>query len=145
MRSLGLDVGDKRIGVALSDPEGILASPLQIINCQGDAVDIARIAEIVAGQDVARVIVGFPRNMNGTLGEQAQKVKEFTEELSKHITVPVELRDERLSTVSAQRQMRDNRPKKSRSRGKIKNKTRYDDVAAAIILQEYLEEKRQFE
>jgi putative Holliday junction resolvase len=135
MRTLGLDVGDRRIGVALSDPGGILASPYTIINRQDEKQDIDAIIEIVSQQDVALIIVGLPRSMNGSIGRQAEKVKAFIKRLSSHTSVPLEFRDERLTTVSAKRRMGEAGTRKA---GK---KTRYDAVAAAIILQGYLDEK----
>ena len=131
-RSLGLDIGDKRIGVALSDPQGILASPLTIINCQNEAADIETIIDIVNQHQVGRVIVGLPRSMNGSLGKQAEKVMAFVRSLGKQTIIPIEFRDERLSTVSARRLMRETK----------KKKVRHDDaIAAALILQAYLDEK----
>ncbi len=133
MRSLGLDIGDKRIGVALSDPLGILASPLTIINRSShDQADIEAIISIVSQYQVGQIIVGLPLSMNGSVGMQAEKVKVFTGELRAHTEVPLEFRDERLSTVSAKRLMREV--------GKTK-KPRHDDaMAAALILQGYLDE-----
>ena len=135
MRSLGLDIGDKRIGVALSDPGGILASPYTIINCRDEKQDIEAIIDIVSQHQVERIVVGFPRSMDGSISKQARKVEAFTRRLSGYTNVPVELRDERLTTVSAKRLMREASPKKSRK------KSRYDAIAAAIILQGYLDEK----
>ena len=131
MRSLGLDIGDKRIGVALSDPQGILASPLTIIDCRDDQSDIAAIIAIINQNQVGRIIVGLPLSMDGSISEQAEKVEAFTQKLSNHTQVPIEFRDERLSTVSAKRLMQTVR--KTRQ-------TRHDAVAAALILQGYLEE-----
>jgi len=134
MRSLGLDIGDKRIGVALSDPDGILASPLTIINRREERLDIEAITNIVNQYQVKQIIVGLPRSMDGTIGKQAEKVKALTQRLCQHTQVPVEFRDERLSTVSAKRLMREaNAPK-------TKKKARDDAIAAAIILQGYLDE-----
>ena len=131
-RSLGLDIGDKRIGVALSDPQGILASPFTIINCKNEPVDIGAIVSIINQHQVERVVVGLPRLMDGSLGKQAEKVKAFAQSLGSQVKVVVEFRDERLSTVSAKRLMRDANIRK----------TRHDDaIAAAIILQGYLDEK----
>lgn len=129
-------MGDKRIGVALSDPEGILASPLTIINCKGDTADVEAITDIISQQQVKQVIVGLPRSMDGSLGKQAEKVKAFTQKLCSRTEVPVEFRDERLTTVSAKRLMRAANTKKSKS------KARYDAIAAALILQGYLDEER---
>ena len=134
-RILGLDIGDKRIGVALSDPMGILASPLIIIDRITDDRAIDDILKIVNEREVAGIIVGLPRSMNGGIGHQAEKVQSFTETLQRHTTVPVEYRDERLTTVTAIRL------KQEASTRKLNRKTRYDAMAAAIILQEYLNEK----
>ncbi len=133
MRNLGLDIGDKWIGVALSDPLGILASPLTIINRRNDRADIEAIIEIVNQNQVGQIIVGLPLSMDGSIGKQAEKVKTFTRELCTHTEVPVEFRDERLSTVSAKRLMRT---------VKKAEKTRDDAIAAALILQSYLDEAR---
>jgi putative Holliday junction resolvase len=131
MRSLGLDIGDKRIGVALSDPQGILASPYTIIHREHDSADIESLISIIREKEVTRVIAGLPRSMDGSLGEQAAKVKGFTEKLAGKIEVPVEFRDERLSTVSARRLMKE---------AKVKSTKHDDAMAAALILQGYLDE-----
>jgi len=132
MRCMGLDLGDKWIGVALSDPVGILATPLTIISSTSDLADIQAIMDIVREKEVETIIVGLPISMNGTVGQQAEKVKVFTEKLKEHAGVPVEFRDERLSSVNADRLMRESNKKKRVSRN--------DAVAAALILQSYLEE-----
>ena len=133
-RNLGLDVGDKRIGVALSDPQGILASPFTIINRHDNQRAIEAIVGMVTQNQVGRIIVGLPLSMNGSTGQQAEKVKTFTRELCDQTEVPVEFRDERLSTVEAQRLM------KAVKRAK---KISHDDaMAAAVILQGYLDEAR---
>ena len=133
-RSLGLDIGDKRIGVAISDPEGILASPLTIITRRDEGRDIAAITEIIEQKQIGRVVVGLPRSMNGGLGRQADKIAAFTRRLCGHTEVPVEFRDERLTTVLAERLKRAAGAKKPRE------KVRYDALAAALILQGYLDE-----
>lgn len=135
-RSLGLDIGDKRIGVAISDPEGKLASPLTIINCQGDIADVAAITDIISQQQVKQVIVGLPRSMDGSLGKQAEKVKAFAQKLCSQAKVPIEFRDERLTTVSAKRLMQ------AISIKKPKGKAKHDAIAATLILQGYLDERR---
>jgi len=134
MRSLGLDVGDRRIGVALSDPIGILASPLTIISRTDDTSAIQVITAIVSEHQVEQIIVGLPFSMDGSLGEQAEKVKTFVEKLCAHTNVPVDFRDERLTTVTAKRLLQDAQTKKS------KGETYDDAAAAAVILQAYLEE-----
>ena len=135
-RSLGLDIGDKRIGVALSDPDGILASPFTIINCKNEMADMEAIADIVSQHQVGQIIVGLPHSMDGSLGKQAEKVKAFTEKLRDHIEVLIEFRDERLTTVSARRLMREANTKKT------KREARDDAIAAALILQDYLDQVR---
>jgi len=131
-RSLGLDIGDRRIGVAMSDPQGILASPLTIIERTDEPADISAILAIIEQNEVGMVIAGLPLSLRGDIGPQAAKVSDFIRELSKHTKVPVELRDERLTTVSARRLMRTlGKPRKARD----------DAVAAALILQEYLDER----
>jgi putative Holliday junction resolvase len=136
MRCLGLDIGDRRIGVALSDPEGILASPLTIIERTEDSQALAAIIEIINKQDAGQVIVGLPRSLDGSLGGQAEKVKDFADRLAGQIKVPLEYRDERLTTVMAQRLKRASGGRKTRG------KARYDAQAAALILQDYLDEGR---
>ncbi|HEY83431.1 MAG TPA: Holliday junction resolvase RuvX [Dehalococcoidia bacterium] len=135
MRSLGLDIGDRRIGVALSDPQGILASPLTIIERQDELADIAAIVNIANQNQVGRIIVGLPLSMDGSFSEQTEKVRDFIQKLSEHTDIPVEFRDERLSTLAAQRLMRPLR--------KTGKKLRHDDAAAAaLILQSYLDESQ---
>jgi len=134
MRCLGLDIGDRWIGVALSDPGGILASPFSIIERKNDAQALAAIADIIDKEQVGQVVVGLPLSLDGTLSKQAEKVKDFADKLIEQAETPVEYRDERLTTVMAQRLMRASGGKKSR------RKTRDDSEAAAVILQGYLDE-----
>ena len=141
MRSLGLDVGDRRIGVALSDALGLLASPLTVLERKNEAADIEAILQIVKENQVELIIVGLPRSMNGTIGPQAEKVKAFTQKLTEASPVPVEYRDERLTTVAAKRLLQEANTKKSSKFKKIE----YDAAAAAIILQSYLNESRPLE
>ncbi|MBA7697895.1 putative pre-16S rRNA nuclease [subsurface metagenome] len=131
---MGLDIGDRRIGVAISDPSGILASPFTIINYEDDKTAIEAIIDIVDQQEIKQIVVGLPRSMDGSLGKQAEKAKAFTQKLSSHTEVPVVFRDERLTTVSAKRLMQAVNAKKTRK------KVRDDAIAAALILQSYLDE-----
>lgn len=133
MRYLGLDIGDRWIGIALSDPSGKLASPLTILKRSDYLADLEDITRIINQYEVKKVIVGLPRTMDGSLGRQAEKVKAFTDKLRRHVEVPVEFRDERLTTVSARRMMRASQTKKGR-------KKRDDAIAAAVILQGFLDE-----
>ena len=122
--------------MALSDPQGLLASPLTIINRRDETADIKAITDIVSQHQVGQIIVGLPRSMDGSLGQQAEKVKTFTQKLCSHTDVPVEFRDERLTTVSAKRLMQAVKTPKNR------RKARDDAIAAALILQGYLDETR---
>ena len=133
-RSLGLDIGDKRIGVALSDPQSILASPLTIIDRGDESQGIEAIVGVINQYQVGQIVVGLPRSMDGSIGKQAEKVEAFVQKLCCHTEVPVEFRDERLTTVSAKRLMQDASTKKTR------RKARDDAVAATLILQGYLDE-----
>jgi putative Holliday junction resolvase len=130
-RILGLDMGDSRIGVALSDPLGIMASPLTIISRTDEEADIEAIIAVARQNEVGRIIIGLPLSMDGSLGKQANKVKEFAAELSCQVDIPIEFKDERLSTVLAKRIVRNVR--------KTNRETRYDAAAAALILQSYLD------
>jgi RNAse H-fold protein YqgF len=136
-RALGIDVGDRRIGLALSDSGGILASPLIILEHMTESADIEAILKIAKEREAEQIIVGLPRLMNGDIGPQAQKVQAFTEALRSHTQIPIEYRDERLTTVTAQRLHQESGfKKKNRNNRNI----RYDAMAAAVILQDYLEE-----
>jgi putative Holliday junction resolvase len=135
MRTLGLDIGDRWVGVAMSDPLNILATPLLVFERKDECRDIQTINDIIRQYDVGLIIAGLPRSMDGKIGQQAEKVQAFVLNLSSQTKIPVEFRDERLSTISARRMMQD-------SSGKSRKKTRDDAAAAAIILQGYLEEQR---
>ena len=123
--------------MALSDPVGILATPLTIIERQDERQDIQIIVDIINQHQVKQVIVGLPRSMDGTIGEQAEKVMVFAGRLSSQTEVPVEFRDERLTTVSARRLMQAAGIRRTRK------KRRDDAIAAALILQGYLDETRE--
>jgi putative Holliday junction resolvase len=142
MRILGLDIGDRRIGVAISDPGGILARPLTIVERSGNGADVRQIAEIIRSEGVGKVIAGLPRSLSGGEGLQAESVRAFTEKLLKEVDIALEFRDERLTSVYAGRLIREARTKK-RAPDKRK-KVRDDAIAAAIILEGYLDEKRDY-
>jgi putative Holliday junction resolvase len=133
MRILGLDVGDSRIGVAISDPVEIIATPLTVITRDDDNIAIAAIGQLVGQYDVKRIVIGLPYSLDGSIGRQANKVKDFVDKLSQSTSARIELRDERLSTVAAQRLLRGAGSKKAGKRSHI------DAVAAAFILQGYLD------
>jgi putative Holliday junction resolvase len=132
MRILGLDVGDRRIGVALSDPGEVLASPLTIIERREEQEDVEAVVALVRRHEVGRIIVGLPLSMDGSQGKQVDKVKAFEAVLCRHTAVPIEFWDERLTTVSAKRMVQ-------MVRKKTEKGVRYDAVAATLILQGYLD------
>jgi len=130
---LALDLGTRRIGAALSDPTGTIASTLEVIPADSRARVIARVGELVAAHDVSRVIIGLPIRLDGTEGAEARRARQFAAALQQEIGLPVELLDERLSTAEAERAMLEADASRARRR------ERRDAVAAALILQRYLD------
>jgi len=137
MRILALDVGEKRIGVAISDLSQSLARSLKVIQRGSRQEDFAAVARLVEEHEVEKVVVGYPRSLNGMAGAQAERVERYAVGLAESLTVPVLLWDERFSTVSAERLMREAGLRSKKKRERI------DAVAAAVILQDYLD-SRQF-
>lgn len=136
MRILGIDLGDKRIGLALSDPMGWTAQGLDVITSKGSAeADIDIIKEYVEHYEVSKVIIGLPLNMDGSSGPRADKAKVFAEKLEKRLKVTVEMTDERLTTVTAERLLIEADLTRKKRRKVI------DKVAAVLILQSYLDSK----
>jgi len=133
MRYLGLDIGDKRIGIAISDPIGIVATPLEVYNCIGPKKDFKYIKEIVEENNIEVVIIGLPRNMDGSEGERAQISREFAEKLSRRINSQIIMHDERLTTISAERMLIE------ADVSRQKRKKVIDKLAAQLILQNYLD------
>lgn len=136
MRTLGLDVGERRIGVAISDPEERLAVPLRVLERRGSEADARAIAELARREGVGRIVVGLPVSLNGTLGPQARQTQAFAERLRAATDAEVVLYDERLSTAEADRHLRQLGMREREMR------SRRDAVAAAIILQAYLDSRR---
>jgi putative Holliday junction resolvase len=136
MRALGLDVGQKRIGVALSDTEGILASPLTVVDATDTEQALNAISELCNQYQVECIVVGLPISMDGTLGKQAKVVQQFISRLADAIKITIDTWDERLSSIEADRAMIATGTKKD------KKKNLRDAIAAAIILQGYLDRKR---
>ncbi len=132
MRILAVDVGEKRIGIALSDALGWLATPLTVIAYKEPKDGLAAIEELIRTHGVEQVIVGYPRSLNGTVGPQAKRVDKFVSQLHARVQVPVLLWDERLSTAQAERH----------ETGRSVQRDRIDALAAAVILQSYLDAKR---
>jgi putative Holliday junction resolvase len=133
MRTLAIDYGSKRIGLALSDPTGTLARPLPFLPAKADAKLAREIAELARREQAALILLGLPRHMNGSPGEAAAAVQAFAAILGKATTVPVRLVDERLSTVQASRQLREAGRDARAQRGLI------DSEAAAVLLQGHLD------
>ena len=136
MRVLGLDIGEKRIGVALSDPLGIIAGALTVVDRVTDDAALKQIIDLARENEAERIVVGMPRSLDGSLGKQAQAVQSFVDLLKKRTDIPVVTWDERLSTVAAERTLLEVGMKRD------KRKKRRDSLAAAIILQGYLDRER---
>lgn len=134
MRILGLDLGDKRIGVAMSDPMGWTAQGIAVITSKGSIeADIAKIKEYVERYEVEKVIVGLPLNMDGSSGPRAEKARAFANRMAKKLKVAVEMTDERLTTVAAQKLLIEADLSRAKRRKVI------DKMAAVLILQSYLD------
>lgn len=131
---MGIDLGDKRIGVALSDPMGWTAQGLDVIPGGGGTKnDIKRIREIAEKHEVEKVVVGLPLNMDGSQGPRAEKARDFAGRLARVLNLPVELWDERLTTAEAERLLIEADIKRHKRRQVI------DKMAAVLILQNYLD------
>lgn len=133
MRIIGLDLGDKTIGVAVSDPSGLIAQGIKTIKRKNIKYDIDEIIKIVNEYNAEKIVMGLPKNMNGTMGPSSQKVIEFSEKIKKHIDIEIIFQDERLTTVSAQRILIE------ADLSREKRKKVVDAVAATYILQTYLD------
>ena len=135
-RILGLDIGDRWIGVAVSDPLGILASPVTRVERTRDEAAFKAIADLVQKHEAKAVVAGLPYSMDGSLGPQAVSVQEFLRKLAQSLSVPIQTSDERLSTVIAVQGMIEAGRSRESRKGKI------DAAAAALILQWYLDKAR---
>lgn len=133
---MGLDVGDKTIGVALSDPMFLLANALETIKRKKASVDIERIKELVEENDVNLIVVGLPKNMNNTIGPQAMRVISFVDLLKKQVDVEVVYEDERMTTIQSEAVLMDMEVRRE-------NRKKYiDKIAATFILQTYLDRRK---
>ena len=137
-RIMGLDVGDKSIGVAVSDLMGLTAQGVKTVKRVGKKKDIEALKEIIKERQVNKIVSGLPKNMNGTLGPQGEKVIKFCELLEEETGIKIEYWDERLSTVAAERTLIQGNVRRENRKGVI------DMVAAVIILQGYLDRQRNF-
>ena len=136
-RVLGVDVGTVRVGLALSDATGTLASPLETLRRAKDKADLDRLAALVVEHEVAEVVVGEPVHLSGAAGASAQDAADYAQELADRIPeVPVNLIDERLSTVTAASHLREGGIDSRRQRAVI------DQAAAVVILQQYLDSRQ---
>lgn len=135
MRIMGLDVGDRTIGIAVSDAMGWTAQGVEVIRRTVLEKDLFRLKELVKTREVSSFVVGLPKNMNGTVGPQGEKVLEFVEVLKDTFGLPVVLWDERLTTVAAQKTLI------AADVSRAKRKLVVDKMAAALILQGYLDSK----
>lgn len=132
-RILGLDIGEKRIGIAMSDPLGIIASPLTQINRTGTQPAIEAILELIGQHGIVRIVAGLPYSNDGSKGKQAELVGSFLKKLSERLDIPLETWDERFTTVAARDKMIEAGIGREKGKGKI------DAIAAAVILQDYLD------
>ena len=136
-RALGIDLGEARVGVAISDELGMLAHPLETIAVKSTE-PVARIAEIAARDKIGTIVLGLPRNMDGTYGPAAEKSRAFAEKLRASTACVVKLWDERLTSVAAQRSLHEVGRNVKQSRAVI------DQVAAQLILQGWLDSQAMF-
>jgi putative Holliday junction resolvase len=133
---MGLDLGDKTIGVALSDPLFISAQPLTTIKRVKASKDIEKLKEIIEEYDVSTIVVGLPKNMNNTIGPQSMKVMSFVDLLKKEIDNEIVYEDERMTTIQSEQVLIDMKVRRE-------NRKKYiDKIAAAFILQSFLDRRK---
>jgi len=133
MRILALDHGTRRVGVAVSDELQLIAQPLEYIPPAPFAVFLARLQEILREKEASLILVGMPRNMDGSYGPAALEVQEFVAALKDAVTIPIKTWDERLTTVQAQKFLIQGNVRRDKRKEKV------DKTAAAILLQSYLD------
>jgi putative Holliday junction resolvase len=133
LRFMSLDVGEKRIGVAVSDPLGITAQGIRVVERKGQSQDIEALRQLIAEYDITCLVLGLPRNMNGTLGKKAEEIQQFGDKLKHEFSLPVVYQDERLSTRAVEATLL----AADVSRGKRRRVV--DKLAAVYILQGYLD------
>ncbi len=133
MRILALDIGTKRIGLAISDELKIIAQPVEFVPAESFDAFIERVKEILAGKPCESILVGLPRNMDGTYGPAAEKVREFVARLKDTVPIPVRTWDERLTSAQANRVLLQGNVRRTDRKQKV------DAMAAAILLQSFLD------
>ncbi len=139
MRILGLDYGSVTVGVAVSDALLVTAQPVEVIKRKSETKlrqTLARIDELIASYEVQKIVLGYPKNMNNTLGERVQRTEEFREKLEKRTGLEVVMWDERLSTVSAVEVLKEGNVRRENRKNYV------DKIAASFILQGYLDSLR---
>ena len=136
MRAMGLDVGSKTIGVAISDPFGWTAQGIETIQIKESKEEfgLVRLKELIEEYNVERIVIGLPKNMNGTIGPRAEKSLEFSEMMTDNFNLPIIMQDERLTTVQAERMLIE-----EGNASRSKRKKVIDKLAAVMILQNYLD------
>lgn len=142
MKFLGLDVGNRRVGIAFGDSDLRLATPVDVFARGTIAQDVSVVGKYVQEYDVARLIVGMPRNMDGTHGGQAEAVTRYAERVAGALNLPLIFWDERLSTVEAARRTQEINGPRQAARGARrtrKSRIELDAIAAAVILQDYID------
>jgi putative Holliday junction resolvase len=133
MRILGIDHGTKRIGLAISDELGVIAQPLEYVLAEPFVKFLARLKEIIRAKEVELLLVGMPRNMDGSYGPAALKVQEFVAVLNETVGIPIKVWDERLTSAQANRFLIQGNVRRDKRKEKV------DKTAAAILLQSYLD------
>ena len=133
VRILAIDHGSKRIGIAVSDETKLIASPLEFIPAEPFATFLVRLRQLIVEKEVELILLGMPRNMDGSYGPAALKVQEFAGVLKTAVTVPIKLWDERLTSVQANRFLIE------ADVSRAKRKEKVDQTAAALLLQNYLD------
>jgi putative holliday junction resolvase len=136
MRILGLDLGERRVGVALSDSLGYTAQPQPTLEVGGDKALLEAIRKIIQDYEVSRIVVGLPLNQDGTMGPRALRVEQLANQMAVATGLPVERIDERFTSIEAQRILKDAPRKVRRDKGNV------DRIAATLILQNYLDSQR---
>ncbi len=136
MRVLGLDVGERRVGLAVSDASGLIASPVEVLTLDEGEDPVTRVLRRADELDVEAIVVGMPIDLRGDEGVAARRMSEFVEELRERGNLPVETCDERLTSAAAARSMRQAGLSERDQRGRV------DKVAAALILQTWLDRRR---
>ena len=136
MRTMGLDVGSKTVGVAVSDPFGWTAQGVEIIKIDeaNEVFGLERVGELIKQYEVSKIVVGLPKNMNNSIGPRAEASLSYGEMLTESFHLPIEFQDERLTTVQAERMLIEEGNTSRKKRKKV-----IDKVAAVMILQNYLD------